>query len=122
MANITGETDSIRSSLASLSVHHNDIMKTPVHRDSVELEQKIIREEKCLETCGGDSPQYPSVNKNGPNPSEESDIFRVSWDGPNDPDNPQNWSKPSKWLITILCCLLTINVYASSLFSIKVGD
>lgn len=115
MADITGETDSTRPSLTTVSVHHKELI-------DVELEQEIIREEKCLETCSGDSPRYPSVNKNSPNPSEELDIFKVSWDGPNDPDNPQNWSKPYKWLITILCCLLTLNVYASALFSIKMDD
>lgn len=34
----------------------------------------------------------------------------VSWDGPNDPDNPQNWSVTYKWFITLLCILLSTNV------------
>ena len=99
-------------------MHHEDIPKTPLHAFiDTELEKEIIREEKRLETYGGDSPHHPSV---GPSPPEESDM--ISWDGPNDPDNPQNWSNSYKWLITVVCCLLTIDVYSSSLFSIKVDD
>ena len=35
----------------------------------------------------------------------------VTWDGPNDPNNPQNWSYGYKWFITLICGLLTLNVY-----------
>lgn len=35
----------------------------------------------------------------------------VSWDGPNDPDNPQNWSASKKWLVMAVNGIITINVY-----------
>jgi hypothetical protein len=35
----------------------------------------------------------------------------VSWDGPNDPNNPQNWSYGYKWFVTLICGLVTLNVY-----------
>lgn len=39
----------------------------------------------------------------------------VTWDGPNDPHNPQNWSYGYRWFITLICGLLTLNVtFASS--------
>lgn len=43
--------------------------------------------------------------------SPESNI--VTWDGPDDPDNPRNWSYTYKWFVTFICSLLTLNVYVS---------
>jgi len=37
----------------------------------------------------------------------------VGWDGPDDPENPQNWSVRYKWFVTGICILMTVNVYAS---------
>ncbi len=37
----------------------------------------------------------------------------VTWDGPNDPENPRNWSYGYKWFITCICSVLTLNVYVS---------
>ena len=34
----------------------------------------------------------------------------VSWDGPNDPANPQNWSWQQKLFITITVTMFTVNV------------
>lgn len=49
------------------------------------------------------------------NPDESKDPNQVEWDGPDDPDNPQNWSQKRKWLLTILASFLTVNVtFASS--------
>ncbi|PNS17256.1 hypothetical protein CAC42_6939 [Sphaceloma murrayae] len=38
----------------------------------------------------------------------QHDIEIVDWNGPNDPENPFNWSKPRKLLITILCLTATM--------------
>jgi len=40
----------------------------------------------------------------------ESDprIEIVDWEGPDDPDNPFNWSVKRKWLITITTCFISI--------------
>ena len=42
----------------------------------------------------------------------------VAWDGPDDPQNPQNWSKAKKYTTTVLyaSCTFTIT-FASSVFS-----
>lgn len=49
------------------------------------------------------------------NPDESKDPNQVEWDGPDDPENPQNWSQKRKWAITVLASFLTINVtFASS--------
>ncbi|GAK64347.1 MFS polyamine transporter [Moesziomyces antarcticus] len=49
------------------------------------------------------------------NPDEQEDPNQVGWDGPDDPENPQNWSQKRKWALTLLCSFLTVNVtFASS--------
>jgi MFS family permease len=39
--------------------------------------------------------------------SVSSDVTIVDWDGPDDPENPLNWSKARKWLITCVSLLMT---------------
>jgi len=34
----------------------------------------------------------------------------ATWDGPDDPKNPQNWTIEYKWLVTIVCLIMTVNV------------
>ncbi|KAL0577543.1 hypothetical protein V5O48_004441 [Marasmius crinis-equi] len=47
----------------------------------------------------------------------ESETF-VSWDGPNDPDNPRNWSKKQRWTVTLVVSLFTfISPVGSSISS-----
>ncbi|EPQ31185.1 uncharacterized protein PFL1_01373 [Pseudozyma flocculosa PF-1] len=57
---------------------------------------------------GGDGDNDDS-EKTTPDPNE------VGWNGPDDPENPQNWSQKLKWTYTVLGAILTINVtFASS--------
>lgn len=81
---------------------------------SAALEQEILRDELRTEKYGGDDPLSPPPN-HAPPPPEESDPNMVTWDGPDDPANPQNWSVPYKWIVTVICSILTICVtFASS--------
>jgi MFS transporter, DHA1 family, multidrug resistance protein len=34
----------------------------------------------------------------------------VTWDGPDDPENPKNWSYAYKWWVTIIVCILSLDV------------
>lgn len=46
------------------------------------------------------------------------DIHLVSWYGPDDPENPQNWTSGKKAFVTFELCLLTTSVYiGSSIYS-----
>ncbi|KIK56943.1 hypothetical protein GYMLUDRAFT_173629 [Collybiopsis luxurians FD-317 M1] len=55
-------------------------------------------------------------------PSRSDEEQTVSWDGPNDPNNPQNFSFGKKCTITFVICLLTINTtFASSAPAIAAG-
>jgi DHA1 family multidrug resistance protein-like MFS transporter len=100
--------DSARS---SITIIDGDSQHTRfVDRD---LEQEIAREEKNFEAYGGDDPHEPENSDDKKAFSTQEDPNRVTWDGPNDPTNPQNWSKTRKWLITVLCCIMTVNVYVA---------
>lgn len=54
----------------------------------------------------------------GPPAPPETDPTVVTWTGPDDTDNPQNWSRKTRWLYTMLLALMTWTVtFASSVFS-----
>ena len=40
----------------------------------------------------------------------DEEIVWVEWNGPNDPENPFNWSKRRKWIITIVTSFFTFLV------------
>ena len=75
------------------------------------------RGEEYFERYDGDDSHEPPPKEflvGGPSPVESETIIdanMVTWDGPNDPSNPQNWSIKYKWLITVICIVITINVY-----------
>ncbi|KAF2861493.1 MFS general substrate transporter [Piedraia hortae CBS 480.64] len=53
----------------------------------------------------------------------ESDINLVTWDGPDDPDNPKNWPKNKKWAATITVSLFTfISPVSSSMIAPAIAD
>ncbi|KAK4547242.1 hypothetical protein LTR36_000897 [Oleoguttula mirabilis] len=77
---------------------------------------------------GSDSSSRTRVGSNNANINEASgikvdpekgrDLHIVSWYGPNDPENPQNWSSAKKVFVTFEICLLTTSVYiGSSIYS-----
>jgi len=43
--------------------------------------------------------------------NEPVEVEPVSWDGPHDPKNPQNWSASRKRLIMFVNGIITVNVY-----------
>ncbi|KAG8740384.1 hypothetical protein FRC10_004393 [Ceratobasidium sp. 414] len=46
---------------------------------------------------------------------EKGDPYLVQWDGPEDPANPKNWSRPYRWYLTILGGVTVLNAtFASS--------
>jgi len=54
----------------------------------------------------------------GPPTSEPDTSSQVDWDGPDDPENPQNWPRSKKWLITMItACLNFVVSFGSSIFS-----
>ncbi|KAH8800651.1 major facilitator superfamily domain-containing protein [Xylogone sp. PMI_703] len=52
----------------------------------------------------------------------EVDRNLVGWNGPDDPENPMNWSRPRQWVVTLLMSLITVCItFASSVFSTATG-
>ncbi|KAF8629483.1 hypothetical protein AX15_003416 [Amanita polypyramis BW_CC] len=83
---------------------------------SQQVEEEAERIEQEIEQYGGDDPHEPPPTKLPPSVKitlKDPDL--VTWDGPNDPENPQNWSKRYKWMITVAVIITTVNVtFASS--------
>ncbi|KAJ7240402.1 MFS polyamine transporter [Mycena haematopus] len=47
-------------------------------------------------------------------PSALLDPEELTWEGPGDKSNPQNWSNAQKWFITFIVVIMTVNVTFSS--------
>ena len=81
------------------------------------IAQITARGEEHIERYGGDDIHEPPpkgflVGGTKLEQSETTiDANMVTWDSPNDPSNPQNWSVKYKWFVTFLCTLITVNVY-----------
>ncbi|KAG6878237.1 hypothetical protein C0993_010359 [Termitomyces sp. T159_Od127] len=84
------------------------------------LEREITRNKLRTERYGGDDiedpPERTAKETADPLGSETLvDSRQVTWDGPDDPTNPQNWSTKYKWFVTVTTALITVNVtFASS--------
>jgi len=79
------------------------------------LEEITSRGEELIERYGADEPQDPPHKPeifSGASlpPAPTIDANLVTWDGPNDPNNPQNWSNSRKWVITMVAIVMTVNV------------
>lgn len=65
---------------------------------------------------GGQHQRVNEISRN--HVKEEKDSTLVDWDGPDDPENPQNWSTLRKWIITTNMGLTAFcATFASSIFS-----
>lgn len=52
-----------------------------------------------------------------------TNIYKVTWDGPDDPSNPHNWTKNKKWLSTILVsCFTFISPVSSTMLAPALPD
>ncbi|KAF5378919.1 hypothetical protein D9757_008720 [Collybiopsis confluens] len=86
--------------------------------DNSHLDREIADDESRMETYGGDDVRDPprlskEVRASAASPPPPPSA--VTWDGPDDPENPQNWTPVKKWLVTVLCAVMTVNVtFASS--------
>ena len=72
------------------------------------------RGEEYFERYGGDDIHEPAPKEILASLAESEstvDANMVTWDGPNDVSNPQNWSIKYKWLVTVVCTIMAINVY-----------
>ncbi|KAF5026579.1 hypothetical protein F66182_1304 [Fusarium sp. NRRL 66182] len=69
--------------------------------------------ERSLRPSNGDVETAPLLNT-----VVEHDDNIVGWDGPDDPENPQNWSAGKKWVNIVLLSFMTfLTPFASSMFA-----
>ncbi|KAK8193251.1 putative caffeine resistance protein 5 [Phyllosticta capitalensis] len=92
---------------------------------------RTASEEKDKETDGASLHSAWSNHAEGVNaasgapvdPERGQDLHIVGWWGPDDPENPQNWSQGKKFFVTFEICLLTFSIYiGSAIFSAGVQD
>ncbi|KAF2464522.1 MFS multidrug transporter-like protein [Lindgomyces ingoldianus] len=50
----------------------------------------------------------PSLNEEKVIDGEEKEVEIHTWKGPNDPDNPFNWSITYRWILTVTVCFISI--------------
>jgi hypothetical protein len=78
-------------------------------RYDMEREEIPVQDRNC---SGQQDPPQRTSPRLSFLPKANVDPNVVTWDGPNDPSNPQNWSTPYRWLLTAACTAMTLNVYA----------
>ena len=65
--------------------------------------------------------QVSSPQTESPTQEEEMDPSIVEFDGPNDPDNPKNWTAKRRAIITVAMGLMTFVVtFSSSIFAVAI--
>ncbi|KAF7378068.1 MFS general substrate transporter [Mycena sanguinolenta] len=91
-----------------------------------DLDAELSVEEERFRRYGGHYPRDPPPRSKSSTPSRQlSTIARatsalldpeeITWDGPDDQTNPQNWSNRRKWTFTFIVVVMTVNVtFASS--------
>lgn len=71
---------------------------------------------------GSSSDEDVAAAAAAPAPEQRKDEFLVEFDGPNDPDNPKNWSPSRRWGITAAMGFMVFTVtFASSIFSVNLA-
>ncbi|KAJ5537147.1 hypothetical protein N7513_010333 [Penicillium frequentans] len=90
--------------------HHEPTMEPAMATDALDKEAfRAPQEDTDVESAHG--PQLPEK-------PADKDPNLVEWEGPDDPENPQNFSRGRKWLITVTMSLMTVWItFASSVFS-----
>ena len=83
---------------------------------SFELEKGESHSKEYEETNGNRASKRYSHGSKRYSQRWENDV--VGWEGPNDPQNPQNWKKSKKYIVTIFYASLTFCItFASSILS-----
>lgn len=105
-ADIPTNAGSLRSVATHASVHR-------LHAH--ELKDTSIAMEKDIEKDGG-TPSASSIDE--PQEETETDPNIVDFDGPDDPENPLNWSTKKKWgMVTLVSAITFLTPLASSMFA-----
>ena len=83
---------------------HNDVGQDTMIANLSDTQPSALFDND-LEKAARDAPSQMSTNANAASEQGNS----VEWDGPQDPQNPQNWTSVRKWTIIILISAITFN-------------
>ena len=105
---------------SSFASRHNEEILGAEPRHEGRLSEHSHREPLVVYAASRSSASVPIADE----ASATHDPNLVRFDGPDDREDPQNWSKMRKWFVTLICALLTVNVYVSapSLYRMIVVD
>ncbi|KAJ4397803.1 GTPase-activating protein [Gnomoniopsis smithogilvyi] len=106
---------------ANLAAHGKTELEDGESRKSPRDSGSLTR---TLSTDHGRSQSQDELRNYRPvDPEKGRDVYLVDWYGPDDPENPQNWSRPKKFFVTFEICFLTFSVYiGSAIFSAGITD
>jgi DHA1 family multidrug resistance protein-like MFS transporter len=107
------------SSRTSFESHatKNELEVRNEESQQMRIEKITSRGEEHFERYGGDDIHEPPPKEflvGGLSLAQSEttlDAKMITWDSPNDPSNPQNWSIKYKWFVTVVCTVITVNVY-----------
>jgi MFS transporter, DHA1 family, multidrug resistance protein len=110
-------TTSYRTSFESTTEKEPEVIRNDDGSPQMRIAKITSRGEEYFERYGGDDIHEPPPKEflaAGGTILVQSettvDANMITWDGPNDPLNPQNWSIKYKWLVTVVCTVMTLNV------------
>ncbi|KAF2162836.1 hypothetical protein M409DRAFT_68829 [Zasmidium cellare ATCC 36951] len=88
------------------SVAEIDISKTA---SSADHQEHAPNQERHIAYAAGGQPHPSQAARNASvGLGEDDNIDFVDWDGPDDPENPFNWSTTYKWVATLTTCFISI--------------
>ena len=110
----------ITSTSSAPSSPANSSTSTILQDEPLTIKLETQPDEAHFKFYGKNNPQDPPAKNNSsasplpflPKPNTDPNV--VTWDGPEDPENPKNWSFSYRWFITIACTVMTLNVYVPS--------
>lgn len=111
-----------KEDLAYLEGQTTSYIPSPVQTDGGFQKSPTMTEGRGSYDLEGGRQKFPAAKTAVESPSQEADDPNiVSWDGPNDPDNPLNWSSGLKWsniaLVSAITFVTFVRLFPTRLIS-----
>jgi hypothetical protein len=119
------KNDDARFSLTGTDPPRRAGTRLPRSSSNPSLKEEIFDDDASIEKQNIDDIQSPRLGSPDATLSTHDDALQspandpdlVTWDGPNDPENPLTWSVRRRWTITVANTLMTLCVYAAEVLS-----
>ena len=101
---------------------HAQSARTSVDQTTTQSPNTSQKSMEDFEPSMNGAPDEEKAQERGHDAAPIIDEFLVEFSGPDDPDNPKNWTTRRRWGITVVVGLLVFTVtFASSIFSVNIG-